>query len=328
MTKSCSICAKDLSTSRRGPQCGKCRKWFHLKCADISAGDWKALKSADALLYTCRDCSVSMPTRLSIVPDNASCSSVTQDDGDGVSLSSSGVFTLLKALRNDFKSIKSDINEMKDSQAKLMESVKFCCDKIDDFEKRIDEFNLKVKKIDKVEAKVMDLEKKLEVANEKIDEMEQYSRSNSCEIQGLVEKEGENLVALLNRMGTLVNCSINPAEIDTCHRVKKFNDNSPRPKSVIAKFVSKYKKDEFIAAVRSRRGISTKDLGLSTRDDGNIFVNEHLTSKNKYLFKLARDIAREKGFKFVWVRDARILMRKHENSRVIRISSQQDLERL
>lgn len=52
-----------------------------------------------------------------------------------------------------------------------------------------------------------------------------------------------------------------------------------------------------------------------------IYINEVLTKRNQYLFKLARDQKREGKLKFTWFRNGRLLVRKTEKSKAKEITS-------
>lgn len=55
-------------------------------------------------------------------------------------------------------------------------------------------------------------------------------------------------------------------------------------------------------------------------------MSEHLTLHNKHLHAAARRKAKEAGFKFVWVRDGRILVRRNEQSHAITIKDEESLK--
>lgn len=59
-----------------------------------------------------------------------------------------------------------------------------------------------------------------------------------------------------------------------------------------------------------------------------LFINEHLTGKNKQLLKRAKEVAKVKNFKFVWVRFGKIYMRRNETSQFLVIESPSDLDKL
>lgn len=73
--------------------------------------------------------------------------------------------------------------------------------------------------------------------------------------------------------------------------------------------------------------LSAKIFG-NPHDNTNIYLNESLTSRSRLLLKAARDIKQKKQFKYLWVRNATILLRKKEGDPVIMIKSFEDLEKL
>lgn len=60
-------------------------------------------------------------------------------------------------------------------------------------------------------------------------------------------------------------------------------------------------------------------------DKSPVYVCEHLSPANKALHAAARIRSRELGYKFVWVRNGHIFMRKDETSRFIHIKNKQTL---
>ncbi|CAG4952146.1 unnamed protein product [Parnassius apollo] len=57
-------------------------------------------------------------------------------------------------------------------------------------------------------------------------------------------------------------------------------------------------------------------------------TSEHLTLKNKHLFRECRNRAKSHDYKFVWVKRGVILTRKTENSPVLAIRLEQDLNKI
>ncbi|KAL4720400.1 hypothetical protein ACJJTC_008224 [Scirpophaga incertulas] len=84
---------------------------------------------------------------------------------------------------------------------------------------------------------------------------------------------------------------------------------------------------KFAEALRKSKGISTRDLGLSGPAQ-RFFVNEHLTPENKQLLSAAKSRAKEKAYKYIWVRNCNIFLRKNEVSPVVTIGSKRDLQKI
>lgn len=75
--------------------------------------------------------------------------------------------------------------------------------------------------------------------SEKIEQLEQYQRSNKLEIKGVPE-EGD-AYDIVQRIGNLVNEPISESDIVVCHRVPTFR---PLDKNIIVRFVQRTKRDK------------------------------------------------------------------------------------
>lgn len=82
-----------------------------------------------------------------------------------------------------------------------------------------------------------------------------------------------------------------------------------------------------LAAIRARRGLTTADLDI----DGParpVFVNDHLAPLNKLLYGRVRKLGKELGYKYIWLNDCKIFVRKNDTSKAILISSEADLVKI
>lgn len=164
---------------------------------------------------------------------------------------------------------------------------------------------------------------------------DQLSRMNNVEIVGVPFSKGENLYNLLRDISAKVAFDLQDSDVDFITRVRRYPEapkNSggkpkPREPAIIIRFCQRRRKDQLIAAVRSRRDLTSTDLGFSG-PASNIFVQEHLTRANKLLLNSVRLFKNENNYAFVWVKDCKILLRKSELSPIIRISGEADLQKL
>lgn len=149
--------------------------------------------------------------------------------------------------------------------------------------------------------------------------VEQQSRQNNIEITGLPENRSENLITTVMQLNNIVSSGINESDIESVVRTRKADKNSNRPRAVVVKLNSIKVKDTLLASV-VKFNKTNKDGKLNSKHLGYggtvspVFVSEHLSPANKVLHAETRKIAREKGFKFIWVRDGKILVRKHEGA--------------
>lgn len=95
------------------------------------------------------------------------------------------------------------------------------------------------------------------------------------------------------------------------------------PPSIQVKFHRKEKRDDIMVKKRSKRDLTTAVLNMSADNPRhvNIYINEVLTRRNRYLFKLARDLKRNGKIKFAKFRDGRLLVRKTEKAKVREVFS-------
>lgn len=169
------------------------------------------------------------------------------------------------------------------------------------------QLTIQIDKNNKLESDV----KELKIA---LDEQEQYSRRSCLRINGLIGDEGtpnENVERKLLMLAESHNIQVQPADIDTAHRVGKPNPGYTRP--VIVKFSNSKARQRVLAARK-------------TLD--NIYINEDLTRYRQSLHYHARMLVKNKKLERTWVAGAKIFCRlpsSAEGSK-IQIRCMEDIE--
>lgn len=158
------------------------------------------------------------------------------------------------------------------------------------------------------------------VLAKRMSDLEQYSRINNVEIRGVPLSEDENCLQVVQEIGNKVECPVTATDIDVVHRVPAKNGTQ----HIIARFVSRTKKVEFASKARKAR-LTTADIGVQSKNEKPIFVNDHLTPERKRLFAQALSLKKEHGWKHLWTDNGAIKARKTDDSRVCRISGVEDL---
>lgn len=163
----------------------------------------------------------------------------------------------------------------------------------------------------------------------RIDTMEQQARQCNLEVCNVPEKRGENLLTLIESIGTAIKHNIDRKDIISIHRVPhaRSTENN-RPKNIIVKLSSRLLRDNVLSAFRLNKGLKTDQLGITDTSRRDIYLNEHLTLRNKQLFRASREAAQKHGFKYIWIKNATILARKSDTSPILAIRSQSDIEKL
>lgn len=283
---------------------------FHAKCVGLSPDALTALSNEGS----CRKGSTRRTSSLLICDDDSESAVPNRD--------------LLQSIDSQLKLLNSKYDT-------LVTSVTFCSDKISDFEKSLTLLENKCKAIDalradndKLKNQVMDMQKQL-------DDNAQYSRLYNIEVQGVPRKEGENVYKILESIGREIQCPLDDLQIEYAHRVPTRNPQN-KDGNIVARFFSRRVKENVLAcAIRAkheRRQTATGDRVVrGIKVDGlsdSIFINEHLSQKNKELLKAARDTCKKANFKFSWSRNGTIFVRKNEKSAVIAIRSENDIMKI
>ena len=119
--------------------------------------------------------------------------------------------------------------------------------------------------------------------------------------------------------------SISLDDIDIAHRVPARNDSKYKP--IICKFSRQITKDQLMNCRRNINKVSPNIVGFASDAQlSEARIYEHLTpSLQKLLFE-AKKFQQLHSYKFCWVNNSKILLRKHDDSRAVVIRELSDLE--
>lgn len=156
---------------------------------------------------------------------------------------------------------------------------------------------------------------------QRIDELEQYQRSNKMEIKGVPDES--DVVATVIKIGQVLDEPVAATDIDICHRVPTSKQGE---KNIVLRFVHRTKRNALLAKSKRQR-LNTTVLGLSDSATP-VYVNEHLTREGKQLLGAAIARKKEARWKFVWTAGGKIFARKDETTEVERIATREDLSKI
>ncbi|CAG9109465.1 unnamed protein product [Plutella xylostella] len=248
-------------------------------------------------------------------------------DLDSLSAITSGLKDEITILRSDHTKLENNISlvqrkcsDITQEISELKSSVEFTSDQQIHLEKRLSVLETKFKSNCMIEDKTKSLEIRM-------DSMDQQSRQCNIEISNLPEKRGENLVEILQNIGTAIKFSIPQKDIIAIHRVPHMRSDNNTPKNVVVKFTSQTLRSNVLSAYRLAKGLTTDQVGISGAPN-RIYLNEHLIISKKLLFRECRSAAKQHNYKHTWVRNGTILMRETDTSPVLKIYSSTDLKKL
>lgn len=154
---------------------------------------------------------------------------------------------------------------------------------------------------------------------------------NEVEFIGVPEYPNENLTHIALVAANKIGVDLGENDIDWVLRAgvsrkptsSDSTTNFARP--VVMRLLRRAKRDEFIKCVKTRKSITTKDLGIDNQAK-RVFFNERLTRDNRELFRECRNRAAAAGYKFCWTSSGTIFLRKCEGCPAIRIRSVAELD--
>lgn len=181
------------------------------------------------------------------------------------------------------------------------------------------------KENNKLQASMQDITKRLNI-------MEQHNRATNIELQNVPENRSENLLTTVMQLSKIVKCQIEENDIAHCTRIAKKDTQTSRPRSILVKFNTPRLRDTFFAATikfnktNANNKLNTSHLGIAAENPIPIYVVEHLSADNKALHAAARLRGKELGYKYVWVRNGRIFMKKDDLSERFVVTSKESLK--
>ena len=111
-----------------------------------------------------------------------------------------------------------------------------------------------------------------------------------------------------------IGVKVKPLDIEACHRVPSKRKDNKKP--LIVRFVNRKIRDNVFKARTKLK---------SRKDGGKIYINEHLSPHNRYLFNLALKRKKEKGYRFLWTKNGTVFLKEDEGSEVLKVVNENDL---
>lgn len=250
--------------------------------------------------------------------------------------------TVLKITQSSFRQIiRQEIgNALKEVVAEQFKQIN---DLISGFRTSLEFFNEKYEevkvnleqnssKLQAVEGENIKLRTCVQDLTKRINLMEQHNRVTNIELQNVPENRSENLITTVLQLSSITKCQIEDTDIAYCARIAKKDTQTARPRSILVKFNTPRLRDSFLAAAinfnkdNKNNKLNTSHLGIAAENPTPIYVVEHLSADNKALHAAARVRGKELGYKFVWVRNGRVFMKKNDQAERIVITCQEVLK--
>ncbi|CAH1999709.1 unnamed protein product [Acanthoscelides obtectus] len=96
---------------------------------------------------------------------------------------------------------------------------------------------------------------------------------------------------------------------------------------ILLKMQGEQAKRDVIKRIKDLKGISTRQCGLEG-SDRKIYFNEDLPMSKRVLFKMARELKKQKGYKTAFYLNGSVYIKTNENEQAIKIKCESDLDKL
>ena len=235
----------------------------------------------------------------------------------------------LKGMQNDIATLIANFQLLNGTATKNQEEIAIVKNKNIELQEEVDSLKAAA------EARNDDntLADEIESLRKQVNDIDQYLRVNNLEIVGLPEPriergpqgeeqketEEELIINAINDLNGLPT-PVRAEDIDISH---PLNSRRRDGKNVhVVKFISRKKKAEVF---KTKKSETNRDFKFRGND---IFINEHLSPKNRTLFAKAHEKKGTLGFKHLWTRGGTILMRKTDESPCFTITCENDFDEL
>lgn len=292
VNKICKKCLKSIGKKIK-LQCGRCECYFHLGCGGVSELDARLMQT-NSTPWTCESC---LSRRSSIYQESQR---LTRSGSSGNS--------------GDIYELKSLIGELRTELREIKTSMDFLNEKYEEERNRnqiISEMFSEISKDNQVlKAKVLKLENALS---------KQYAnniKNNLC-ISGLSGNVKDKKSAPVELIKLFTSLSV-PVKEENLESVRLYD--TPNGPKVSVTLVNADLKNNILKARAERGRISHRKLGLGESDQP-IFIDEELTRETYHLFKKAKEL-KTRGYKYVWHRNCKVMVRRRDDDEVIVIKNE------
>lgn len=228
---------------------------------------------------------------------------------------------------SNIRSILADMNKkmdimfnMEKKLSELTELVDFISEKYD---KLCDLQTLNEKKLRALENKNSYLEKCNKSLEERINELEEKDKEKKVELAGLEKNNSEDISKVVTQIAQKL--QLNPSEIEYAERVGREKPGTDKPLPVVVTLKSRLARNKWLEL---RKSNITNGQVYGTNNTNRIYINESLTRYKRSLL-WATKLQLKKTYKYIWVQEGKILIRKSDDQKkIMSIRCESDIEKI
>lgn len=229
--------------------------------------------------------------------------------------------------------MQKQMREQREHLKKLSESYDFMSGSFDSLHveiKKLTNENKKIKKdVAKLRSNEIDMVKRIQALEKACTRSKQEDNSHHMIITNLPKFDsGTNLRDVVAKIGEQVAHTVSPDQIlDIYQNENKQNQTKTYP--MIVKLRGPELKSKCMDFRKNGKKIDVKKF-IPNFDNQTVNVNFHHLVEREYasLLKKAKDVARSKQYKYVWIKNSTILVRKTDDSEIIKIRNDGELVKI
>lgn len=330
----CLSCLKKIGPDVACIKCSECANHYHMgKCSGLTKNAMKAMTEQEISDWQCNTCKLhsqrqSVPLGVSqgapdLTPNEDRLERLLKQN-ESISAKLTCVLNRVSCIERSLEAqtARSDAMMLNiESQKKTIEGIEAAMnDQTTRHEELIARLDNQDKTISELKQKVNELEGRISQRDEEvcelrkaIDNAELYSRRQNIEIHGIIQQANENIMNIINSVAVKLDLEpVTPNDIEAAHRLKA---KEGRTTPILVRFTERRTRDLWVRKRTALRG-------------DNIYINENLTRALKSLLWSTKACAKEKGYKFTWVKNGKIFVRQKEGAAVIQIENERDLTKI
>lgn len=348
----CAQCSKLVSLSKDNYiLCdGECSQYFHKKCSGLNARELLDLSRNNEEIWFCQSCKLIRTKRKSTAlngstatsrNDSASSCEVVNKKNEprinpfqSISKKSSIITRSNSNSRTSSTSTCTDVSltdvytklvELTTKQEDLNTEIRELKDKVIDFQAQTNalaEENTYLRNSHQI------LKEHINNLEDRLENCKQKSMECDIEIWGIDKTPDENLYTIVMELFSTLEVNITEGQLKDIYRKPTSNENTNMA-GIVVKCHRKCTRDNVLSNKKGKH-IQWKDSRFNISDMPTtannvsthgkpVYINEHITSFKKLLFKKARDLKRSKKVKFAWVKNGSVYIRESEKSKIIHL---------
>lgn len=245
------------------------------------------------------------------------CKNKSKEDKSPTTEDKQAIETIENIFTNQNPTIKDVLVVLKE----IFMSQQFIASKYDELLSRNLELELLCNKLTNENSK---LKTDVEELKQETERIGNTLNDHKIEIKGIPYKQNENITEIVKKIAENLDNPIKTEDIDNAYRVGIRDNKKTSP--IVISFIRKSSKEKFLM-MRKKRSMFADEIGFED-NRSQIFINDYLSKKGKELLWKTKKAKIEKKYKFMWIKYGTILIRKNENSEVIKIITEEDLNKI